>query len=456
VSAHPLVRESFRPLALGAAEVAADATLSEVPERIASREDGLRVVEAIELLLDADQWHAADDLYQGRTNNGGVWQSLPAARLGQRAASAFVGTPARRQSCADELGLDTKGFYLSWVAGCAMLAGDLVTAREYLDATVQQSRNADDQLNLSIDLRTLAECLGWLGEVEAAQRAAAESATHAATTDDRRHIGTAAAYLGWVAMLAGDSRAAEEHFLAADRIRYANDPDNEHLYSVSGGWWGEFLVRTGRLGPARRLIEHNREVSTEYGWNEDVARCNRQVALLDLATDDPTTAISWAIAASATFRDGEFLVELAHTLPVLAEVARAAGELDAATRHVAEALSISGPRSLRPSHAAALAVRARTCADQVASGSREQLSRGRDAADAALRIATRRGLGWQELDALDAHAHLDLVEGADHGWTRQAARLRTQLIPAGLDPDPLATVEGHVAEEQARGDDDNE
>jgi hypothetical protein len=82
LSAHPLVRESFRPLAMGAAEVAADATLGEVPEMIASREDGLRVVEAIELLVDADQWQAADDLYRGRTDNGNMWKWLPAARLG--------------------------------------------------------------------------------------------------------------------------------------------------------------------------------------------------------------------------------------------------------------------------------------------------------------------------------------------------------------------------------------
>jgi DNA invertase Pin-like site-specific DNA recombinase len=53
----------------------------------------------------------------------------------------------------------------------------------------------------------------------------------------------------------------------------------------------------------------------------------------------------------------------------------------------------------------------------------------RDAADAALRIATRRGLAWQQLDALDAHAHLDQVEGVDHGWARQAIRERTS---AGL------------------------
>ena len=63
-----------------------------------SRADALRVVEAIELLLDAGQWQAADDMYQNRSDNGLVWQTLPAARLGQRAVTAFVATldPPRR------------------------------------------------------------------------------------------------------------------------------------------------------------------------------------------------------------------------------------------------------------------------------------------------------------------------------------------------------------------------
>jgi tetratricopeptide (TPR) repeat protein len=443
LSAHPLVRESFRPLVLDAAEVAADVTLSEVPARIASREDGLRVVEAIELLLDADQWQAANDLHAGRTSMGEVWKWLPAARLGQRAALAFVATPARRQACLDQLSLERQGSYLNLVGLYASDAGDLVTAREYLAAAVRNARDANDRPNLAIALRNLAEPLGWLGEVEAARQAAAESASHADAESGEQMKG--AMFQGWAAMLAGDSHAAEEYFLDADRIRYAGD--SRHLFSLGGFLWGEFLARTGRPGPARRLTDSNRELSIDEGWNETVARCDRVLAHLELAAGDAITALSRVGAAAATFRDGDYLVELAATLPILADCARAAGDLDAAARGVAEALSITGPRSLLPAHAAALAVRARTCADQVVAGSREQLARGRDAADAALR-ATRRGLAWQELDALDAHARLDQVEGVDHEWARQAARRRAWLIPTDLDPDPLGTIELQVAQAQ--------
>ena len=43
------------------------------------------------------------------------------------------------------------------------------------------------------------------------------------------------------------------------------------------------------------------------------------------------------------------------------------------------------------------------------------MSRRPDAADAALRLATRHRLAWHALGALRAHAALDHAEGTDHG-----------------------------------------
>ena len=96
------------------------------------------------------------------------------------------------------------------------------------------------------------------------------------------------AYKGWVAMLAGDTRAAEEHFFAADSIEYANY--RNHLHALGGVWWGEFLARTGRPGPARAVTDRNRALSLKADWNENVARCDRLLARLDLAVSYTTTA----------------------------------------------------------------------------------------------------------------------------------------------------------------------
>jgi len=93
----PLACGTFRPLALQAAAT----SLTGLPQgEVTSRADALRVTEAIALPIDAGQWQPADNLYQTRGGNGEVWMHLPAARLGQRTATAFVATPVRRDACA--------------------------------------------------------------------------------------------------------------------------------------------------------------------------------------------------------------------------------------------------------------------------------------------------------------------------------------------------------------------
>jgi hypothetical protein len=421
LTAHPLVREAFRPLVLGAAQVAVDAALTGVPRAVANREDGLRVVEAIELLISASQWQAADDLYRNRTDNGNAWKNLPAARLGQRAASAFVATPARRQAFTEHLSVEHLGFYRHEVGLHALNSGDLVTAREHMNAANAQYEDADS-------LQDLTECLCQLGELDAALQAAER---HISVADRARSAWlrkNAAATRGWALMLTGDTYAAEEQFTAAAQI--------SRLTSLWGVWWGEFLARTGRLGPAQSLTDLNRAMCEASRWNDDVARCDRLLGFLDLAAEKPSVARARLTAAAATFRDGDFLAELAATLPMLAESARLEGDLDAADRHVIEALTIAGPRQLVLAQMAALTARALTAADRAAAGQAGQLELGRDAADAAHRLAVRRRAAWHELAALDAYTRLDTIEGADHGWATQGIALRNRLIPNGLNLNP--------------------
>ena len=71
ISAHPLVRDAFRRLVLDAAGTAAETSLAGLPAgKVTSRADALRVVEAIELLLDAGQWQPADDMYHEPFRHG--------------------------------------------------------------------------------------------------------------------------------------------------------------------------------------------------------------------------------------------------------------------------------------------------------------------------------------------------------------------------------------------------
>jgi hypothetical protein len=118
---------------------------------------------------------------------------------------------------------------------------------------------------------------------------------------------------------------------------------------------------------------------------------------------------------------------------------RLLGDLDAADRFSNEAYAMAAPRKLLPSQVAALVTRAHTYADRYAQTFRAvDLRDGRTAADAAHRLATGiSSLPWSELEALEAHAHLDRVEGYDHLWHVRAATLRHQLAPDGLLADPV-------------------
>jgi hypothetical protein len=166
ISAHPLVRDTFRPLVMDAAATAAETSLVGLPAgKLTSRADALRVVEAIELLLDANQWQAADDLYRNRSDNGRAWQRLPAARLGQRASAAFTATSARRAACAAQLSSRGLGFYLNEIGMHAMSVGDLATAQEFMSLGIRYDRDAADKLNLGIHLGNLSECYFQLGQL---------------------------------------------------------------------------------------------------------------------------------------------------------------------------------------------------------------------------------------------------------------------------------------------------
>jgi tetratricopeptide (TPR) repeat protein len=452
ISAHPLVRDTFRPLALPAAATAADTSLTGLPEgMVASLADALRVTEAIELLLDAGQWRPADDLYRARCGNGRVWKHLPAARLGQRTATAFVATPARRDDCAIHLTPNRLGYYLNDTGLFAMYAGDLATARDYLTLSACHYRDARLWPHLAVVLGNLADCLGYLGLAGPAREAAAEALTCAETVGHRDGIRTSHAVLGWLAGLTGDSAAAENHFTIADRIDLIGH--GRHLSSFTRALWARWLARTGRPGPARDLTRRNADISRKNGSNNDLARCGQILGDLALAAGDMATARTHLTAAVAAFRHGDCLTELADALTSIAACVQASGDLDAAERYLAEAINIAAPRSLIPAHVTALAARARLrAAHATATSNTDALAQGRDDADAARRLAVRHHLPWHELDALTAHAVLDGAEGTSHGWAAQAGQLHDRLALPGLDPGPLATIERLVKDPRAGRD----
>jgi hypothetical protein len=467
ISAHPLVHDTFRRLVMDATDAAAEVALTGIPAgRVVSRAGALRVVESIELLLGAGHWKSADDMFRDR--GGKAWLDLPAIRLGQRAATAFVATPDRRAACASRLPEQALGFYLNEAGLFASYAGDLATGSQYLTMAVRRDRN-DGVLGSVASSSNLAECFCHMGQTDPAEKAAVQALAHAENAlvqikknsrdwSIARYHGRVLSEirdlhisLAYIAALIGNTSEADQQFAAADQIEVANDKQGDHLYAGRGALWAEWLGRTGRPGPALALTRRNIEICRDNGWNGDRARCDRVLGRLALAAADTAAAGECLAAAAECFRDGDFLTELAPTLTDLAEHARGTGDLDTAEHHATEAITIAAPRGMIPAHSAALSARARIRVDQAAaSRNLDLLVQGRDAAGAALRLAVLHQMAWHEFDALRAHALLDRAEDADHGWATQADALYERLVPPDLDPDPLATIERLVADKKSR------
>ena len=288
ISAHPLVRETFRPLVLtgDTARLASDVALADLPARpVFSHDEALRVVEMIELLLAAGQWGAADDLHRGFLDRGRGWARIPAARLGQRCAMAFVGTQDRRRACREHLSDEHLSRYINHAGLFAMLAGDMTTAEFFLKAALDRYQEGDLHENRSLAFQRLSGCLYYQGHAARARVTAEQAVELAGAVYFDSFLRNALTTLASALDIAGESIAADDCFAEADRVQLKYGSET-HIYSLGGTLWGDFLLRTGRLTAARQLTEDNRVICERNRWNHGIARCDRLLARCDLIEGD--------------------------------------------------------------------------------------------------------------------------------------------------------------------------
>ena len=222
-----------------------------------------------------------------------------------------------------------------------------------------------------------------------------------------------------------------------------------HLYSLRGTWWADWLARTGRAGPARALTARNADICRENGWNDDLARCDRMLGRLALAAGDTAAAGEHLAAAAGCFRDGDYLTELAVTLADLAGHAQA-GRGPGRRRPVCD----RGDHHRRPPRPGARPLRraGRPRPHPRRPGHRRRdpdlMLQGRDAADAALRLATRHHWPGTNSTPCAPTPPSTTPRASTTGGPPKPGPARP-AGPAGLDPDPLATVEGLAAARNA-------
>jgi tetratricopeptide (TPR) repeat protein len=436
VSAHPLVRESYRSYVLTGQTVDAVSklTLADLPTSgpVTSKEDALRVVEMIELLLDANQWSPADELYAARCSRGAIWRWLPAAKVGQRCAAAFVASPQRRERCEDRLPPATVSFFLNEVGINATNAGDMLMAEEFLSLAADYVAQHDlpGGTNAIRILINLSACLAVLGDSTGALRASERALYQATKAEIASEVRHARCRYAMALHLAGDTPAAEDTFRLADLTDVVQS-SVAHYHSTIANW-GTLRLNTGRVTAARELAKQNLTVATDNGWNAYEAQYIRLLGQCDLAEGHVESATRRLAEAARRLRDGDYLIAWTDTLPSLADSQRLAGNLHEADQTCTKALTAAGPRKLLLSQGRALAARSRVRIDRfVVTSDHSDIQRARDDADLALRLATKvTRLPWLELDALRTQAYIDERIGADGGWSAQVARSFAALAPS--------------------------
>ena len=394
---HPILREHFRSDILGHAGFAREAAgiLAGRPDagQATSIAEAQILATAVELLLEAGEMKAADDLYRTRLSNALQW--LPAPHLGIEVAEAFLREP-RKHNLESELGPRWLSFYLNDAGLFSELAGEPERALGFYAECV--GRSADFKADLCITLQNSGdvECsLGRLADAEHKYREALELAREISADGEIRN---SLAELAYPAYLLGDVAAADTQFLEANAIENRTDANFRDLYSRRGIQWAEHLLRTGNQGKSRTLTLRNRETCHKNGWRHDVARCHWMLGWLDVLAGDCRAAHGHLDAAKATFTAGHMIQEFARTLVTESACYLAERNFDAALASCERALDLAAPRNYRLIHADALNLRARIALERPDPNPDAALD---DAEAALFQLAKPCEYAWAQRDACE-------------------------------------------------------
>lgn len=421
---HPILRDHFRAVLLGTgadtARRAADLLTGQPSEaRPRSVKEIEPVLLAIELLLDAGDFKAADALYRDRLQNGDLFKWIPALAEGLGCALGFVRDERRREQCEQRLSQRGLRSYLNDVGLFASYTGHYEHALRYYREAKSMHGEQQDAHNLSIDLRNEAELLVFLGSLSEAQRMASEALRLATEEGDEEGIRYRHCYRGWAAALAGQLRPAALDFALANALE--KKMFGVELCSLRGIQWAELLLRSGHPALAARRTKANLRICERYQWNEDIADCHSLLGRCALAEGRPDDAESGLRHAEPILRRGQLLFELARLQITAGDLALARQDAPGAFSRAAEALSLAAPRGMKLVHADALVLRGRA---RLLEAEIHSAARALDDAEEALRLARDCGYAWAERDALFLEAETRAALSARHDPDNPSAATR--------------------------------
>lgn len=419
---HPILRDHFVRQLFESPNLARQAAGLLAGSPGDSSDEVPRVSRAIEVLVQAGELIAADDLYTGRLEDGARLLNIPAPKLGMVVSSRFVLDDARCLATREQLHPGRVGFYLNWYAVFAACAGEPQIALSCCPqgAVRDEKWNEDSNLSMGLENRGQTEVsLGQLTKAASHFTQALEIATRSGNDQRRRNI---LAWRGYSASLLGEVGSAENDFALANVIEnqldhtarlaltqplptssLANAVENQldhttDLYSLRGVLWAEHLIRIGEKERARRLTEANLEICSrnDNHWNADIARCEWILGWLDTLAGMYDEAAERLTRAKAFFLEGHMIWDLGRLLLIESSCHLRQGRFDLAIKQCEQALHDATPRNYGLIKADALNVRA----SAVLAQSKLSAVNARDDAEMALGIAESCQYVWGERDAL--------------------------------------------------------
>lgn len=439
---HPILRDHFRSLIVNqgaaaartAADLLAGPPASEPPQSVKDIEP---VLLAIELLLDAGEFKAADDLYVGRLYTSRVFKNLPAPREGAACALGFVRDASRQRACEEKLSPRRLSFYLNDVGLYSMNHGDYQGALESYRQSGALYQAAFDSKSISIVLHNQSELHWYLGEWGQAANAATKALEFAENAAESISIKIAFAFHGAALAACGQVRQAAEFFAQANALEKQHDPDGDELYSLCGVQWSELLMRSGQATLAERRTRANLNICQHGKWNNDIAWCNWLLAACALVQGRIEDAAEPLAEAERILQRAQMVYWLAKVHLTAGELALAQNDAREALHRAAEALDLACPRGMRGVHADALVLRGRA---RLLEAKKDAPRRALDDAEAALALARECEYLWAERDALrlQAAAHGALAAELDASAPEQAGQERLAADKASARAEALA------------------
>ena len=434
LACHPILRDHFRALLLRTGATLAGRTANLLTDQPSSdRPQSIKEIEpvllAIELLLDAGEFKAANELYSSRLNNGWVFSTIPAPGEGVACAFGFVKDEARQQLCKEMLPKGRLSFYLNEVGLFAMNSGHFELALRYQDEVNVISQESKNVTNLIISWQNKSELLTMLGRLAEAQLIATQALQLATRERRQKEIDFSHGYRGWPTSLLGQIQRSAEDFALADKLEEKKKkkkrkvPNSRTLYNLGRLQWAELLVRSGQHLLATRRIQADLLIHNHNQWNAYVARCHWILGWCALVGGKLRIAEAKLRQAESIFQRGQLLFDLARLHVTAGELAIARRDADETLYRAEEALTLAAPRGMRLVHADALVLRgwARLLADAP-----NAAERALDDAEEALRLARECGYVWGERDALfletearTAHAEVHLLDGNELAASRE-------------------------------------